>query len=342
MKYTVNGRFQGRRMTGVQRYAREITTRIADCVEVVSPRNWSAGVRGHLWEQGVLPRLTRGGLLWSPCNTGPLTVRRQVVTIHDCAFVDCPEGFSRAFGGWYRWLIPRLARRVRRIIAVSRFTAGRLAELCGVSARQIEVIPNGVDSHFQPADAGVVDELRRRLALPQRYVLSVGTLEPRKNLKRLLAAWEQLPAELGDVGLVLAGATGRQFRSAGIEQLPTGVRLTGYVEDADLPVLYSGAEAFIYPSLYEGFGLPVLEAMSCGTPVICSRTTSLPEVAGDAALLVDPCDAESIADAISRLLTDAELRREFGARGLERAKQFSWDQAAAATAEVLRQTAAED
>jgi glycosyltransferase involved in cell wall biosynthesis len=120
------------------------------------------------------------------------------------------------------------------------------------------------------------------------------------------------------------------------------VRLTGYVEDADLPVLYSGAEAFIYPSLYEGFGLPVLEAMSCGTPVICSRTTSLPEVAGDAALLVDPCDAESIADAISRLLTDAELRREFRAQGLERAKHFSWDQAATATADVLRRTAAED
>lgn len=342
MKYTVNGRFQGRRITGVQRYAREITTRIADCIDVVSPQNWSAGVRGHLWEQGVLPRLTRGGLLWSPCNTGPLAVRRQVVTIHDCAFVDCPEGFSRAFGAWYRWLIPRLVRRVRRIIAVSQFTASRLAELCGLKASRIDVIPNGVDSQFHSAVPEVVDELRRRLALPERYVLSVGTLEPRKNLSRLLASWEHLPAELRDVGLVLAGAKGRQFRSAGIEQLPAGVHLTGYVEDADLPALYSGAEAFIYPSLYEGFGMPVLEAMSCGTPVICSRSTSLPEVAGDAALLVDPCDVECIADAISRLLTDAELRRAIRTRGLERARKFSWDQAAVATAEVLRQTAAED
>jgi glycosyltransferase involved in cell wall biosynthesis len=235
-----------------------------------------------------------------------------------------------------------LVRRVRRIIAVSRFTANRLAELCRLNVKRIEVIPNGVDSQFHPADAVIVDELRRRLALPERYVLSVGTLEPRKNLRTLLASWEQLPPEFGDVGLVLAGAKGRQFRSAGIEQLPTGVRLTGYVEDADLPALYSGAEAFIYPSLYEGFGMPVLEAMSCGTPVICSRTTSLPEVAGDAALLVDPCDTESIAGGIRRLLTDAELRRGVRARGLERAKQFSWDQAAAATAEVLRQTAAED
>jgi glycosyltransferase involved in cell wall biosynthesis len=342
MKYTVNGRFQGRLITGVQRYAREITERIADSVEVVSPRNWLAGVGGHLWEQGVLPRLTRGGLLWSPCNTGPLAVGRQVVTIHDCAFVDCPEGFSRAFGAWYRWLIPQLVRRVRRIIAVSRFTASRLAELCGLNAKRIEVIPNGVDSQFHPSDAVVVDELRRRLALPERYVLSVGTLEPRKNLRRLLASWEQLPAELGDVGLVVAGAKGRQFCSAGIEQLPAGVRLTGYVEDADLPALYSGAEAFIYPSVYEGFGMPVLEAMSCGTAVICSGTTSLPEVAGDAALLVDPCDTESIAGAISRLLNDAELRRDFSARGLERAKQFSWDRTARATAEILRQTAAED
>jgi glycosyltransferase involved in cell wall biosynthesis len=269
MKCTVNGRFQSQRTTGVQRYAREITARIADWVDVVTPQSWSAGVRGHLWEQSVLPRLARGGLLWSPCNTGPLSVARQVVTIHDCAFVDQPDGFSRLFATWYRWLIPRLARRVRRIITVSQFSATRLAEFCGLKAGQIEVIPNGVDPRFRPVDSDAVSDLRRRLALPERYVLSVGTLEPRKNLPRLLAAWDHLPPSLRDVGLVLSGAESRQFRAAGIEPLPAGVRLTGYVADADLPVLYAGAAAFVYPSTYEGFGLPVLEAMACGAPVIC-------------------------------------------------------------------------
>jgi glycosyltransferase involved in cell wall biosynthesis len=340
MKFTVNGRFRNQRTTGVQRYAREITARLAHLVDIVTPRKWSAGVRGHVWEQSVLPRLARGGLLWSPCNTGPLSVERQVVTIHDCAFIDHSDAFSRLFATWYQWLIPRLARRARRVITVSKFSANRLAEFCRLDASRIEVIPNGVDARFRPSTPEAIAELRNRLALPERFVLSVGSLEPRKNLRRLLDAWEQVRRTSGNVGLVLAGGERRVFRDAGLERVPAGVHLAGYVVDADLPTLYAAAEVFVYPSLYEGFGLTVLESMACGTPVVCSRTTSLPEVAGDAALYVDPLDTASIGSAIERLLANGALQNAQRARGLERAARFSWDQTAAATAGVLQQAAA--
>ncbi len=151
MKLAVNGRFQNQRTTGVQRYAHEITKRLSLQAEIVAPRGWNSGVRGHIWEQTVLPQLARGALLWSPCNTGPLSVGRQVVTIHDCACFDHPEAFSRTFAAWYQWLLPRLARRARRVITVSRFSASRLADVCGVDVDQIEVIYNGVDARFRPA-----------------------------------------------------------------------------------------------------------------------------------------------------------------------------------------------
>ncbi len=341
MKLTVNGRFRTQRTTGVQRYAREITSRLSSLVDVLTPGEWNAGIRGHLWEQSVLPRLSRGGLLWSPCNTGPLSVRRQVVTIHDCAFADHPEAFSRMFASWYAWLIPRLARRARRIITVSRFSAQRLAELCDIDIDRIDVIYNGVSSHMCPAPVEAIAQLRQRSNLPGRYVLSVGSIEPRKNLQRLLTAWQRLaPA---DVGLVLAGGESAVFRGAGIDRLPPGVQLAGYVADEDLPTLYSGAEAFVYPSLYEGFGLTVLEAMACGAPVICSRTTSLPEVTGaEAAMLIDPLDVDDIASALGRLLADGQLQGKLRAQGLQRATQFSWDKAAAATAKVLKQAASQN
>ncbi len=189
MDVTVNGRFMSQRITGVQRYAHELLARGGDRLAIVSPRAPAQGVRGHFWEQSILPRHLNGGLLWSPCNTGPLTVRNQVVTIHDCSFHDCPNCFSSMFANWYRWLIPRLARRARRIITVSRFARGRLVEFTGVDEDRIVVIPNGVAEQFSPVPLHFVAEVKRRLKLPERYVLSVGSVEPRKNLPRLLKAW---------------------------------------------------------------------------------------------------------------------------------------------------------
>jgi glycosyltransferase involved in cell wall biosynthesis len=344
MRVQVNGRFMQQRVTGMQRYAREIVARLGSRVELVEPSQAGHGIRGHLWEQVGLPCRLRHSLLWSPCTTGPLGVGSQVVTIHDCAFRDRAECFTPRFAAWLQWLVPRLARRVRQILTVSQFSKGRIADICHVPADKIQVVHNGVDAHFRPATAEEIIAARAKLNLPENYVLSVGSLEPRKNLPRLLEAWkliqEQLTSNQQDhPKLVLVGTTAAVFASAKLEAPSDSVVLTGYVPDEMLPALYSGAAAFVYPSLYEGFGLTVLEAMACGTPVICSSTTSLPEVAGDAAVLVDPSDTAAIGQAIQNLLADEHLRISLRSRGLARAQQFTWDRAAAETWQVLENAA---
>jgi glycosyltransferase involved in cell wall biosynthesis len=341
MYIRVNGRFETQRITGVQRYARELIARIGDRLAVVSPRAPMRGVRGHLWEQSILPRRLKGELLWSPCNTGPLAVRRQVVTIHDCGFHDHANSFSPVFANWYQWLIPRLARRARRIITVSEFSRQRLLEFTGVDADRVVVIPNGVSPHFAPVDPQSVAAVKRRLGLPSRYVLSVGSLEPRKNLSRLLDAWRRMQPAERDVSLVLVGASSKHFQAVDFAGDMASVIFPGYIDDADLPAVYAGATLFVYPSLYEGFGLPVLEAMACGAPVVCSGATALPEVVGTAGILVDPYDPEAIADGIRRVLENDALQARLRQRGLELARQYTWERAAAATWQVL-QAAAEN
>lgn len=335
----VNARFTRQRVTGVERYALELTSRLSTLEGLIAPRGNGRGPRGHVWEQVVLPHRLGGALLWSPCNTGPLLVANQVVTIHDCAFVDHAESCSPAFSRWYRWLIPRLARRVRRIITVSNYSQQRLAEFTGVKPDKIEVIYNGVDPRFKPVDANTIEGLRRRLGLPPRYVLAVGSLAPRKNLLRLFEAWRQLRLPGDDVKLVVAGTTTHTLRQAGWSDLPESVQLLGYVPDEDLPALYCGAQLFVFPSLYEGFGLPILEAMGCGVPVVCSRTTSLPEVAGDAALLFDPNDPEAIGEAICKVLADPGLQVTLSSGGRTRAAEFTWDRSAKQTWQVLVEAA---
>ncbi len=329
----VNGRYLVQRMTGVQRYAREIVSRW-EPVPVYQPRIGGKGATGHLWEQFRLPTLARG-LLWSPGTTGPLAVRKQVVTIHDTAFIDHAACYTRAFAAWYQWLVPRLARRVRRIITVSEFSKSRIVDYCRVSPDKVTVILSGVGPQFQPQTTLQIEKARTELKLPARYALCVCSLEPRKNLRRLLEAWGAMPDRPADLHLVLAGAKGNVFEDVGLESAPANVQLVGYVGDELLPALYAGAEFFAFPSLYEGFGLPVLEAMACGTPVLCSNTTSLPEVAGDAALLVDPLETGSIAAGLQQLAADAALRQQLRERGLVRARSFNWDQTARQTWDLL-------
>ena len=339
MRVQVNGRFMRQRVTGMQRYAREIVARLGSRVELVEPARTGHGIRGHLWEQVGLPCRLRHSLLWSPCTTGPLGVGSQVVTIHDCAFRDRAECFTPRFAAWLQWLVPRLARRVRQVLTVSEYSKDRIADICQVPPEKIHVVYNGVDSRFRPATAEEIAAAREKFALPDNYVLCVGSLEPRKNLPRLLEAWQQVSHQQTHSKLVLVGTTAAIFASAKLEAPPENVIFTGYVPDELLPALYSGAAAFVYPSLYEGFGLTVLEAMACGTPVICSSTTSLPEVAGDAAILIDPNDVAAIGQAIQNLLTDESLRSSLRARGLARAGQFTWDRAAADTWQVLASAA---
>jgi glycosyltransferase involved in cell wall biosynthesis len=218
-----------------------------------------------------------------------------------------------------------------RILTVSQFSRNRLIDALDVDPRRIFVVPNGVDAMFRPIEHEGIEPVLTRLDLPSDYVLTLGSLEPRKNLARLLRAWRLLLSRRvidKKLSLVVAGGKHSSFPQTDYLPLPEHVVFTGYISDEDLPALYSGARAFVYPSLYEGFGLPPLEAMACGAPVITSASTSLPEVAGDAALLIDPADVESIADGIESVLNDCDLRNALSAASHKHAKLFTWDRSA--------------
>jgi glycosyltransferase involved in cell wall biosynthesis len=335
----VNARYRAHRVTGMQRYATEIASRFSDLADSVVPATPLTGMAGHFWEQVYLPAAARGRVLWSPNNTGPLATYRQVCTVHDLIPLDHPEWFTPRFSAWYGWLMPKLVHQVAHIIAVSEFTRCRILERFGVRPGKVTVAPNGIDKRFSPRPSAEITQAREELGIPEgTYLLFLGSLEPRKNIGRLLQAWDRISGELSDdTWLVVAGARGRSqvFSDAGLQHVPKRVHLTGYVSDDLLPALYSGALAAVYPSLYEGFGLPPLEAMACGTPVITSNSTSLPEVAGDAAILVDPTEPDQIGAAIARIAGDSSLRDELSRRGLARASSYSWDASAVTTLKVL-------
>lgn len=324
-------------LTGVQRYLAEILPALGGGVRGVRPRRNGHGLAGHAWEQLMLPARCRGGLLWSPGNTGPLAVRRQVVTIHDVVPLDHPEWLNPRFAAWYRFLTPRLVRRVRQVIAVSEFTKSRLIATTGLRPERVTVIHNGVDGRFQPQPAPEIEHARAAFHLPARYLLALGSLEPRKNLARLLRAWAALPlAERQGACLVLAGGAGRAdiFAPSPLA-LPEDAVWIGHVPDPFLPALYSGALGFAYLSYYEGFGFPPLEAMASGVAVLTSGAGAIAEVAGDAALYAAPHDTGAITGALRRLLADADLRAELRIRGLRQAARFTWARAGQRTREVL-------
>ena len=335
----LNARFYSHVPTGMQRYGIEMADRLGDLLDVVRPATPLRGARGHLWEQVYLAAASGNRLLWSPNNTGPLAVARQICTMHDIIPVEHPEVFSVRFAAWYRWLLPRLTHRVRHMISVSQFTKDRIVERFGVNPDKITVVWNGVDSQFRRRSADEIAEAREALGIRSpRYLLSLGSLEPRKNIRRLLTAWSRLKRELpDDLSLVVVGSKGASlvFRDAGITQIPEGVQFTGYARQEHLPALYSGALALVYPSLYEGFGLPPLEAMACGTPVITSNTTSLPEITAGAAFLVNPLDEDAIAEAILTMVRDEDFRRSMSVRSLAHASSRTWDATATATRKVL-------
>jgi len=326
----INGRFRRQRLTGTQRVAAEITRRLKTPHVVIEPMGDLGGGRGHAWEQCVLPLRARGRAVWAPCNTGPLAIGRQVVTIHDAAVLEHPEWFAPNFARFYGRLLPLLAKRVDRIVTVSEFSRARLGERLGLSPDRIEVIWNGVGEIFRPTPAGPDTPLPPALA-GRPYFTTLFTQEPRKNLALLLAAWRlarpHLPADA--VLAIIGGKGSASVFGEGQEGVQEdGIVRCGYVPDAMLPVLLSSGLGLIYPSLYEGFGLPALEAMACGSPVIVTRLTSLPEICGDAALYVDARDPEDLAVTLRRLAHDAALRADLGRRGQERANLFNWDRAA--------------
>ncbi len=343
MSLTVNARILLRPTTGVQRYTREILDAWPrDAVEAIRPRRDLQGLAAHAWEQMVLPRKVKG-LLWSPSNSGPLGVSRQVLTIHDMAYFDRAEALNARAVQFYRFLLPRLMPRLRHVITISAFTKERILRYFPTAEDKISVIPNGVSPRFRPHSQQDVEAMRRRLGLPDGpYVLSLSSLQPYKNIPRLIRAWEKMESADGPKAtLVLAGAQGNpgHFAALNLGRLPSSVHFTGHVDDADLPCLVAGAQIMVSVSLYEGFGLPALEAMACGVPVIVSRETSLDEVVGDAGLSVDPTREEEIAEALVTLLADEQGREDLRRRGLRRATHFQWTATAQRTYETLKAAA---
>ena len=340
----MNVRSQSAPLTGVQRYIHEMCGQLKERVRRVAPGRPLLGIAGHLWEQSILPGMVNGELLWSPGNTGPLRVVNQVVTIHDVATLDHPEWFSAKFAHWYRWLTPRLVKRVRRVITVSNYSKTRLMELTGVDESRIVVIPNGVNSRFFPRTPAEIESVNRQMGLPtSRYLLSLGSIEPRKNIGRLLEAWSRCHEQLDDdISLVVAGARGEThlFRDAGVANACPRVHFTGFVPDDCLPALYGGAIALIYPSIYEGFGLPVAEAMASGTVPIVSNCTALPEVVGDAGVIIDPFNVEDLAHELVAICRDETLRNSLRERAIRQSARFKWERAAQLSLNVLYEAAA--
>jgi glycosyltransferase involved in cell wall biosynthesis len=293
------------------------------------------------WHQiGVTRAARRAGaaLLHLPAGVGP--VRRTmpvVLTIYDLNVLRSPQLFRPWFRRYSRVVLPRAARTADAVITLSYASKTDIVERLGIAAERVTVVPPGVHPLFAPLADGSerAADVRHRYDLPRAFVLTVGSVEPRKNLPRLIGAIERLRAEspTADVALVHAGPEG--WLSNGVTRA-TGVRFLGHVPREDLAALYSLARVCAYPSLYEGFGLPVAEAMACGCPVVTSNVSSLPEVAGDAAVLVDPASVDAIAAGIARLWTDDAGRADLVRRGRERARRFTWERAARETAAVYQ------
>jgi glycosyltransferase involved in cell wall biosynthesis len=318
---------------GVERVAREMVRRLPalqpDRYRVAAPPRALAHRAGQLWEQVALPLTARdAALVYCPANLAPLAVRRTVVVIHDVAALRHPEWYSRAYAAYQRRVLPAIVRRAAAVVTVSEFSRGELAAVLGLDPRGVAVVPNGVDAHVFTPEADPAPA-RAAHGLDSPYALAVGTRIARKNAAALRSARDRL-AELG-VELVLAGS-GRSYMRAG-EEPPA--RAVGYVDDALLPGLYAGAEALLMPSLYEGFGLPCLEAMACRTPVVAADRAALPETCAGAAILVDPDDPDALAEAAVTAVADTARRARLREAGRARAAQLSWDRAARATDELI-------
>jgi len=303
------------------------------------PRLWT-----HLrlsWEIASRPP----DVLFVPGHVLPLVhPRHSLATIHDLGYLYYPRAHRR-WSRWYlRWSTCYNARSAAAVMVDSSATQQDLVKHCRTSPDKVHIVYPGCDPDFAPVrDQARIVEVCGRHGIPVPYIIYVGTLQPRKNLGALLDAFSTLVSRGAAIHLVIAGRKGWMYEPLFAQVLrlglEDGVHFTGYVPQADLPALISGAQAFVLPSLYEGFGLPVLEAMACGTPVICSNVSSLPEVAGDAAILVDPHDTAQLARALTRVLEDEGLRREMSVKGLQQAQRFTWERCACETLAVLESVA---
>ncbi|AHL76058.1 glycosyl transferase family 1 [Stutzerimonas stutzeri] len=337
----INARFLTQDIRGVQRFAEQISLqlktlrddlvfvapkdiRLHDSAEQLQVRRIGRH-RGHLWEQVDLPLwLARNGSppLVSLCNTAPLAYSNQVATHHDITYVRHPESYSKAFRFTYRNLTPLLFKRIKALITVSEFSRKEIARFYGYPARHIWVVPNAVDARFQPFCA----EQCPRSSAP--YLLAVSSHSAHKNFARMVAAFIRMEG-LEDVELRIIGDSSRIF-SGSLHDVAGSrrIRMLGRLTDEELVEAYQGATAFVFPSVYEGFGIPPLEAQACGCPVIAARAASIPEVLGDSALYFDPLKVKDIADCMQRVMRDEALRQNLRRRGKANVARYCWNSSA--------------
>jgi len=353
----VNGRFLTQTLTGSQRFAYEMLNSLvrnfADGVTVLlppAPIKESYDVKGFfikvigkrtatLWEQIDLPFfLKKNGkpLLINLVNTAPLFYTNQVVSIMDMTTFINPGWFSKSFSLYYKILIPIIAKKSIKVLTISECSKNDIVKFTRINPGKIEILYCSVSDDFLKA---VFNEVENRVVLnkfnitPNNYLLAVSSLDPRKNFERLIRSFKNINT---DIPLVIVGSQGKVFANKNLKRLfidAQNVILTGYLTDHEVANLYFSAKCFIYPSLYEGFGMPPLEAMACNCPTIVSNIASLPEVCGNASIYVDPYDTNSISDAIRQIIENDQLRNEMTAIGHDQVKNFSW----AASGEKLKE-----
>ena len=346
----INARFLTQEVSGVQRFAEQLClelARLRDDLLFVAPhgirRTQSAErlkVRcigrhsGALWEQLDLPLwLARNGNppLVSLCNTAPLAYGKQIATHHDITYVRHPQSYSRRFRSFYRCLTPLLLKRARALLTVSEFSRGEIASHYRYPAERIHVVPNAVDGRFKPSagDIATAD------AAP--YLLAVSSPTAHKNFERMVRAFLRLKV-CPNAELHIVGNAHPIFAAAPDLQNSPRIRLLGRLDDDELVRQYQGATAFVFPSLYEGFGIPPLEAQACGCPVIAARAASIPEVLAESALYFDPHDVEDMAFCMTRVLLDAKLRDDLRERGRSNVARFSWQRSARQVSQLIDRT----
>ncbi|WP_025119500.1 MULTISPECIES: glycosyltransferase family 1 protein [unclassified Serratia (in: enterobacteria)] len=323
--------------TGVQRYTQRIIDHLDfrnEDYKLVQPDNVYPGFIGHAWEQFVLPRKIGESILWSPCNTGPISISNQVVTIHDTVVFDHPEWLNNKFVAWYKFIQPKMAKKVKHIITISDFSKNKIMEHLKVPENKISVVYNGVDIKKTPS----VEE--NSIYGGMKYLLTVGSLEPRKNIQRLCEAFSAILGEIDpEIKLVIVGKEGvsRVFKDATHKKndnLNDRIIFTGHISDNQLYSLYDNAIGFCYPSMYEGFGLPPLEAMSFGIPVLTSNNTSMRELCENKAILVDPYSVDDIAQGIISLLRQ-DKNSAMSIYGRDFAKSLSWEKCTNETIDII-------
>lgn len=353
---SINGRFLSRPVTGVQRYSHEIIRELdgmltkdgrdseATRLELLTPNNVQGTLplrnisvkpvgrfSGHLWEQLELPRYCRGNLLFTPSGGAPLIHGRHVMTIFDAAVFAAAKGYSRKYAAWYRFLLHRIAHKAEKILTISEFSKHEIQKWCQIDAQKIIVTHLGYE-HILRVTAD--DSILKKHGLDtQPFVLAVSSMNPNKNLRGIAEAIQLLSTY--KVKFAIAGGMNADVfgKSA---PLPKNVVQLGYVSDSALRALYERALCFLFPSFYEGFGLPPLEAMACGCPVIVSRAASLPEVCGNAATYCDPNDPTDIAKCILEVFSKPADRAQLIKNGRNRLSHFSWQTAACQTWSALR------